>query len=153
MTAKLKGLEDLIPELGDEELERLAKRAEAELMERDLTGRSVRRNGTESEAESRGTPGGQSTPAPAREIKIRANGRGVNPGWEWQTVKVACGECRGRGERRTLLDGVPYPCKRCKGRGELELTVPVLRCPECQGPADERVMAGMKCEQCAYGKA
>lgn len=24
-------------------------------------------------------------------------------------------------------------------------------CPECGGPADERVVSGMKCARCAYG--
>ena len=149
--AKLKGLEELIPELADAELERLAKLAEAELMERDLNGRSERKNGAEKAAEGLGTPGGHPTQAPACESKIRPNEWGVNPAWEWVTVKVACGECGGRGERRTLWDGVPYRCRACDGRGWFELTVPVLRCPECQGPPDERVKAGMKCGRCAYG--
>lgn len=25
------------------------------------------------------------------------------------------------------------------------------RCPECDGPPDERVLGGMKCGRCAYG--
>lgn len=28
-----------------------------------------------------------------------------------------------------------------------------VRCPECGGPGDERVLAGMKCAYCAYGYA
>jgi len=147
VTATLKGLEDFIPELSDEELERLAKRAEAELMERDLNGRE---NGAVGQAESRGTPGGQSTPAPARETKIRANERGVNPAWEWETVRLCCWECAGHGWKKTLWDGVLYTCKRCEGRGWSELTMPVLRCPECRGPADERIKSEMKCGQRAY---
>jgi predicted amidophosphoribosyltransferase len=36
------------------------------------------------------------------------------------------------------------PCVHCGAPEEPE-------CPECGGPADERVLAGMKCGRCAYG--
>ncbi len=135
--------------LTEQELEELRTAVGAELMERDLNGR---RNGTEKPTEGRGTPGGLSTPAPACEAKIRPNGRGVKPTWEWQTIRVTCGPCRGTRWCKTLLDGVPYSCRQCDGRGTLELTIPVLTCPECGGPPDERVKAGMKCGRCAYGR-
>ena len=70
-------------------------------MERDLNGRT---NGDGRVAEGRGTPGGQFS-APAARAKLRANQGQVKANWEWATVKVACGECAGGGERRTLWDG------------------------------------------------
>lgn len=27
----------------------------------------------------------------------------------------------------------------------------IIRCPDCDGPADQRVEAGLKCSRCAYG--
>ncbi|GEM_PF-2323458 len=149
-SATVRELIEQLNRLSEEELEALRTAVSAELQERDLNG-----NGAESDAESRGTPGGHLSPAPARESKIRANGWDVNPNrnpaWEWQTVKVACGECGGQGWKKTLLDGEFYNCKACERRGWFELTVPVLRCQECQGPPDERVKAGMRCGRCAYG--
>jgi hypothetical protein len=35
------------------------------------------------------------------------------------------------------------PCVRCAAPEE-------PACPECRGPADDRVMVGMKCGPCAY---
>jgi len=142
-------VQELIGQLSQltyDELEELRVAVGAELQERDLS-----QNGTESTAESRGTPGGLSTPAPVAKAKIRPNGKGVKPTWEWVTVRVACGECGGQGWKKTLLDGEFYDCQACDRRGWLELTLPVLRCPECEGPADERVRAGMRCGRCAYG--
>ena len=148
LSGTVQGLIASLNGLTEEELEALKTAVSAELMERDLNGRE---NGAVGQAEGLGDRPGSSSQAPACQSKIRANERGVNPGWDWQTIRVACGECRGTGWRKTLWDGVPYECKSCEGRGWLELTVPVLRAPECGGPADERVMAGMRCGRCAYG--
>lgn len=49
----------------------------------------------------------------------------------WSTV-----EC---GERLERCYHSP-PCRR------------IWNCPECGGPSDDRVLAGMKCGACAYGK-
>ena len=148
LSATVRAVIDGLNRLTEEELEALRVAVGAELMERDLNGRE---NGAVGQAESRGTPGGLSTPAPAAKAKIRPNGKGVKPTWEWVTVRVACGECGGQGWKKTLLDGEFYDCQACDRRGWLELTLPVLRCPECEGPADERVRAGMRCGRCAYG--
>ena len=148
LSATVRDVIDGLNRLTEEELEALRVAVGAELMERDLNGRE---NGAQSKAEGRASLAGESSPAPVAGSKLRPNERGVKPTWEWVTVKVACGPCRGTGWRKTLWDGVPYECKSCEGRGWLELTVPVLRCPECEGPADERVRAGMRCGRCAYG--
>lgn len=71
---KLKGLEGLLSELGDEELDRLYHLASAELMDRAL---GSRENGADSEAEGRGDLAGSSSPAPAAGARIQATEPGV----------------------------------------------------------------------------
>ncbi len=146
LSAKAQSLIESLNTLTEQELEALRTAIGAELMERDLS-----QNGAESTTESRASLAGDLHPAPVAKSKIRANERQVKDTWEWTTVRVACGECGGQGWKKTLLDGELCDCQACDRRGWLELTVPVLRCPECGGPADERVMTGMRCGRCTYG--
>ena len=66
--------------------------------------------------------------------------------WDQALVSQCCGK-PGIPEIDLSEHGASGLCSGCR---EFTMFEPAT-CPECDGPADDRVLGGMKCGPCAYG--